>query len=69
MKSAMHPEAREEFLAAIDYYNNAVPQRLDCHSLNTAVLSQEPMLFCRFTPSDLARVAHLFKLYAEKTAK
>ncbi len=22
MKSAMHPEAREEFLAAIDYYNN-----------------------------------------------
>jgi hypothetical protein len=24
------------------------------------------MLFCRFTPSDLARVAHLFKLYAEK---
>jgi hypothetical protein len=37
--------------------------------LNTAVLSQEPMLFCRFTPSDLARVAYLFKLYAEKTAK
>ena len=25
MKSAMHPEAREEFLAAIDYYNNAEP--------------------------------------------
>ena len=23
MKSAMHPEAREEFLAAIDYYNDA----------------------------------------------
>ena len=23
MKSAMHPEAREEFLAAIDYYNAA----------------------------------------------
>ena len=21
----MHPEAREEFLAAIDYYNNAEP--------------------------------------------
>ena len=25
MKSAMHPEAREEFLAAIDYYNEAEP--------------------------------------------
>ena len=25
MKSAMHPEAREEFLAAIDYYNNVEP--------------------------------------------
>ena len=25
MKSAMHPEAREEFLAAIDYYNDAEP--------------------------------------------
>ena len=25
MKSSIHPEAREEFLAAIDYYNNAEP--------------------------------------------
>lgn len=25
MKSAMHPDAREEFLAAIDYYNEAEP--------------------------------------------
>ena len=25
MKSSMHPEAREEFLAAIDYYNEAEP--------------------------------------------
>jgi hypothetical protein len=25
MKSVMHPEAREEFLAAIDYYNEAEP--------------------------------------------
>lgn len=25
MKSEMHPEAREEFLAAIDYYNDAEP--------------------------------------------
>lgn len=25
MKSAMHPGAREEFLAAIDYYNDAEP--------------------------------------------
>ena len=25
MKSAMHPEAREEFLASIDYYNNVEP--------------------------------------------
>ena len=25
MKSAFHPEAKEEFLAAIDYYNENVP--------------------------------------------
>ena len=25
MKSVMHPEAREEFLAAIDFYNDAEP--------------------------------------------
>ena len=25
MKSVMHPEAREEFLAAIDYYNEVEP--------------------------------------------